>query len=86
MQNVTFYALTCVLSQQWLSLHAHETAAECTQALRNISPQCRIICAKPEAPGRDTLRGMPTPLQEIDFGQETALVFGNEHSGVSNAM
>mmetsp|Transcript_22471 Transcript_22471/g.55404 ORF Transcript_22471/g.55404 Transcript_22471/m.55404 type:complete len:255 (-) Transcript_22471:292-1056(-) len=72
-------------SEKWLHLHSHPTAQDCLQALRE-DLSIRVLCAKPESPARDSLRGVPTPLQDIDFGEHTALVFGNEHRGVSEEM
>ena len=59
--------------QRWLSFHWHETAAACVAALRGHG--FRVLLAMP---GDDSL-----PIREVDFGERVALVFGNEHAGVS---
>jgi len=59
--------------ERWLSFHWHETAAECVAALRGAG--YRVLLAMQ---GDDSLA-----LEDVDFGQRVALVFGNEHSGVS---
>ena len=58
---------------RWLTFHWHETAAQCSDALKRQG--FRVLLAMP---GDASL-----PLQEIDFSHKTALVFGNEHEGVS---
>ena len=59
--------------QRWLSFHWHETAAACVEALHGDG--FRVLLAMP---GDDSL-----PIREVDFGRRVALVFGNEHAGVS---
>jgi tRNA (guanosine-2'-O-)-methyltransferase len=60
--------------ERWLSLHWHTTCAGCAKALHRQGFQ--ILLAMPG----DTSLSLP----EIDFGNNTALVFGNEHEGISS--
>lgn len=59
--------------ERWLTSHWHETAEECVAALHRDG--FRVLLAMPS--------GDSKPLQDVDFGQKVALVFGNEHAGVS---
>ena len=63
-------------ADRWLSLHDHSGTADCFEALRDRGYRVLASVVKPP--------GAPSPaLTEIDFGPPTALVFGNEHLGVS---
>mmetsp|Transcript_40076 Transcript_40076/g.107346 ORF Transcript_40076/g.107346 Transcript_40076/m.107346 type:complete len:243 (+) Transcript_40076:735-1463(+) len=70
-------------SEKWLRVHNHASAADCIEALR--AQHFKIFCAKPENPTKDRSVS-PVPLKEINFGDRTALVFGNEKTGISAAM
>ena len=59
--------------ERWLSSHWHETAEGCVEALHRDG--FRVLLAKP---ADDSV-----PLHSVDFAQKVALVFGNEHAGVS---
>ncbi|MBI3991936.1 MAG: RNA methyltransferase [Candidatus Lambdaproteobacteria bacterium] len=61
-------------SEQWLTVHAREDTAECFADLR--ARGYRVV-ASHVAPGRSR------PLNALDAGRRLALVFGNEHAGVS---
>jgi len=71
-------------SEKWMQVHHHRDAGECIAALRSEGFD-QILTAKPENPDNDVCRD-PTPLQQVDFGRKTALVFGNEKHGISPAM
>jgi tRNA (guanosine-2'-O-)-methyltransferase len=58
---------------KWLSVHQFENAAECFEALRK--KYSRILTTH--------LSADAVNLYDIDFTGSIALVFGNEHSGVS---
>jgi tRNA (guanosine-2'-O-)-methyltransferase len=58
---------------KWLSIHQHTRAEECFTQLRRQYPLVLATHLSKEA----------TPLYEVDFTQSMALVFGNEHEGVS---
>lgn len=61
---------------KWLTLHQFEDAQACFAALR--SRYDRILTTH--------LSSDAVTLHEIDFTQRIALVFGNEHSGVSDEI
>lgn len=64
-------------TDRWLSLHPAPTAAACLETLR----------AGGYTVYASALEGGPSPsLSGIDFSRRTALVFGNEHLGVSGDM
>lgn len=61
---------------KWLSVHQYEDAQECFTALRN---RYEVILTT-------HLSSDATGLYSIDLTRPTALVFGNEHSGVSDEI
>jgi len=62
-------------THRWLSLHGAESTEVCFAALK--AQGYRVLASH--------LGGQQcVPLAEIDFSQRTALVFGNEHAGVSD--
>lgn len=64
-------------SERWLTVTEHGSLAACVAGLRAAG--YRIWASHmASAP----VLG-PVPLQEIDFGRRAALLFGNEHEGVS---
>ena len=64
-------------SERWLSLHRHEDTASCLGALKGAG--YRVYAS--EVAGEGALR-----LEEIDLRRRAALVFGNEHAGVSEEV
>ena len=58
---------------EWLTVHSYADAGECFAQLRKR--KYRILTTH--------LEGDALPLYEIDLTQRIALVFGNEHEGVS---
>ena len=64
-------------SERWLSLHRHEDTASCLEALKGAG--YRVYAS--EVAGEGALR-----LEEIDLRRRAALVFGNEHAGVSEEV
>ncbi|MBC7937393.1 MAG: RNA methyltransferase [Rhizobacter sp.] len=58
---------------KWLSVHQHTDAATCFRELRKGFDKIYTTHLSSDAIG----------LHEIDFAQKIALVFGNEHGGVS---
>ncbi|SKA12934.1 TrmH family RNA methyltransferase [Sediminibacterium ginsengisoli] len=63
-------------AMKWLTVHQFTDTAECIAALR--SQYNRILTTH--------LSGDAVDLYSIDFTQKVALVFGNEHTGVSEEI
>jgi tRNA (guanosine-2'-O-)-methyltransferase len=61
---------------KWLTIHQYTDAAECFARLRER--YSRILTTH--------LSADAVSLYELDLSQKTALVFGNEHSGVSDEI
>ena len=61
---------------KWLTVHQYENAEECFLSLRKRYSKILTTHLSSDAIG----------LYEIDFTQPVALVFGNEHSGVSEEI
>ena len=61
---------------KWLTVHQYENAAECFSSLRQHYSKILTTHLSSDAIG----------LHEIDMTQPIALVFGNEHSGVSDEI
>jgi tRNA (guanosine-2'-O-)-methyltransferase len=61
---------------KWLTVHQYENAAECFAELRKHYSKILTTHLSSDAVG----------LHEIDMTQPIALVFGNEHSGVSDEI
>ena len=61
---------------KWLSLHQFEDATTCFEELRKYYKKILTTHLSTDA----------VSLYEIDFTQSVALVFGNEHSGVSDEV
>jgi tRNA (guanosine-2'-O-)-methyltransferase len=61
---------------KWLTVHQYENAQECFSHLRKNYDQ--ILTTH--------LSGDAVSLYELDLTKKTALVFGNEHSGVSEEI
>lgn len=61
---------------KWLTVHQYENAEECFSSLRNQYSKILTTHLSADAIG----------LYEIDFTKSVALVFGNEHSGVSEEI
>ncbi len=60
-------------ASKWLSVHVHEDVESCFHELRKF--YSRIITTH--------LGDDPVPLHDVDFTQSTAIIFGNEQTGVS---
>ena len=61
---------------RWLEIRRHKSPRECLDALRGRG--YRLVATSPEADA--------VPLSEYDIGRKTALLFGNEHEGVSKTV
>jgi tRNA (guanosine-2'-O-)-methyltransferase len=61
---------------KWLTVHQYENAEQCFLSLRKRYSKILTTHLSTDAPG----------LYEIDFTKNLALVFGNEHSGVSDEI
>jgi len=61
---------------KWLTIHQHTSAVECFRILRQKYPL--ILTTH--------LSSASLPLYTIDFSKPIALVFGNEHDGVSEEI
>lgn len=64
-------------TDRWLTLHTAPDSAACLAALQ--AEGYRVYAS--EVAGADCV-----PLTALDFSRRTALVFGNEHAGVSDAV
>lgn len=64
-------------TERWLTVHDHESPEACVEALHEAG--YRVLAGHMEA-------GPPVPLDELDFRRRHALVFGNEHEGVSDQV
>jgi tRNA (guanosine-2'-O-)-methyltransferase len=60
-------------AMKWLTVHQFENLDACLSCLRE----------KHELVLTTHLQGQPTELYQVDFTRSMALVFGNEHEGVS---
>ena len=65
-------------ADRWLTLRDHADTEACLRALKEAGYR---IYASLSAGGADSVS-----LDEMDFGVRTALVFGNEHAGVSGQV
>ena len=63
-------------AEKWLTIHQFDNASECFSSLRSSYPTILTTCLTDDA----------VSLHEIDFTGSTALVFGNEHDGVSEEI
>ena len=63
-------------AKKWLTIHQYENAAECFSSLRNHYSSILTTHLSSDAIG----------LYQLDLTKSTALVFGNEHSGVSDEI
>lgn len=61
---------------KWLTIHQFENAQECFKELRSRYSKLLTTHLSSDA----------VSLHEIDFTQSIALIFGNEHSGVSDEV
>lgn len=64
-------------ADRWLTLREHATTPDCLEALRGAG--YRVLASRVAGTGA-------TSLTELDFTPRTALVFGNEHRGVSDEV
>jgi tRNA (guanosine-2'-O-)-methyltransferase len=63
-------------ADKWIDLHRHKDAATCAAALRQSGYRLYASQLTEEA----------IPLDRLPFDQNLALIFGNEHEGVSPAF
>lgn len=63
-------------AQKWLTVHQYENTAECFASLRRRYSSILTTHLADDA----------VSLYQLDLTQSTALVFGNEHSGVSDEI
>ena len=68
-------AKVAIGAARWLTVHAWDGPAECIANLKQRG--YAIAVSDLEA---------SVPIDDVDFGRKTALVFGNEHQGVTHAM
>jgi tRNA (guanosine-2'-O-)-methyltransferase len=71
-----FGAKSSSSAAKWLSVHQFDNVAECFEALRKNYETILTTHLSSDA----------VSLYEIDFTQSVALVFGNEHAGVSDEV
>jgi tRNA (guanosine-2'-O-)-methyltransferase len=71
-----FGAKSSSSAAKWLSVHQFDNVAECFDALRKNYKTILTTHLSTDA----------VSLYEIDFTQSVALVFGNEHAGVSDEV
>ena len=62
-------------TNKWLTLHYHESLADCVQSLREAG--YRLVASSPHPPA--------TPLSRLDLSQPVALLLGSELYGLSPA-
>jgi len=62
--------------QKWLTLHYHVNADACARVLKEEGYKLLAAMLDREA----------KPLDEVDFTEKTALLFGNERDGVSDRL
>ncbi len=60
-------------AQKWLSIHQYDSLSECVALIKEKYD--KLYCTH--------LNAEATELYDMDFTQSMALVFGNEHEGVS---
>jgi tRNA (guanosine-2'-O-)-methyltransferase len=63
-------------AEKWLTIHQFDNAEECFSSLRNHYSKILTTCLTNDA----------VSLHEINFTEPVALVFGNEHDGVSEEI
>jgi tRNA (guanosine-2'-O-)-methyltransferase len=63
-------------ASKWLTIHQFDHAGDCMNAVRNKYDRILTTCLSDDA----------VRLYDIDFTLKTALVFGNEHDGVSEEI
>jgi tRNA (guanosine-2'-O-)-methyltransferase len=70
-------------TERWLTVQNHESLPECIEALKAAG--FRVLASHLEASaGEDPAAGPgPEPLTALDLSRPIALVFGNEHAGVT---
>jgi len=70
-------------SERWLTLHKFETAEECLAALREKELSAVLLQAEELTKQGG---GSSLSIEKLPFDRKLALVFGNEHRGVSEAF
>ncbi len=75
-QHKKFGVKSSSSAAKWLTIHQHTDAGECFAELRKHYTQILTTHLATDSVG----------LYEIDFTKPTALVFGNEHDGVSEEI
>lgn len=63
-------------AKKWLTVHQYENAAECFSSLRKRYSSILTTHLSDDAVG----------LYQVDFTKSIALIFGNEHNGVSDEI
>jgi tRNA (guanosine-2'-O-)-methyltransferase len=63
-------------AKKWIEINRHATPTECAIELRRRGFRIWAGAMTPDA----------IPIQDLDFSEPVALVFGNEHDGVSQAL
>lgn len=74
-EDFTFSRRITLGAHKWITLHRHETFAECAAALRDAGFRLYAAMLDPQA----------RPLEDLPVQEPLALVFGNEKQGVSAA-
>lgn len=67
---------TSASAARWLTIHHHQDAEACLAAVK--SRYGRVLCTSPDE--------QAASLYDVDFLLPTALVFGNEKDGISEAV
>ncbi|HUJ74392.1 MAG TPA: RNA methyltransferase, partial [bacterium] len=76
-------------TERWLSLHLHPDAQACVAALRGHGYAIYASQVPPAGAAGEGGAGEPdhggagVPLHALDLSRRTALLFGNEHAGVT---
>jgi tRNA (guanosine-2'-O-)-methyltransferase len=71
-----FGARSSSSAAKWLTIHQHEDLDACLEALRKKYSTLLTTHLSADAVG----------LHQLDLSQSTALIFGNEHTGVSDEL
>ena len=71
-------------TEQWIDLHVHQSAAEALSALKERGYGLVILEPYEKALLRQGIQAFP--IYQLPFEEKLALVFGNEHEGVSEEI
>ena len=73
--EVPTYNATSASAEKWVDVRTHGSVADAVDALRSELPEVQVLATNFSAAARD--------YRDVDYTRPTAIVFGNERSGVS---